>query len=671
MALLTKDSDFRDRDMAEKRTPSQMFGGGSRGAGNQRNRRRQPPAARLPYQRPTDDLGRPKSVLNMTIPETLAHLRGYGEPIPAAAATPPMQLVAPANPRQQQMQLSAPANSRPQMQLSAPANSRPQLPPAPQPGAFMPPKLKLPPARQGGAQIPASTYDLTKMPARSAVPVPPAGAPQMPAARPTPAQIPASAYDLTKMPARSAVPVPSAGAPQMMPDIRAAQTAANEMADIRATVDSMRDYVNNPPPNPEVKKFYADLQEGYVNMPGGNSTLYDANAPGAAMNAPPLPGVNEDLQRKLNNVGRVGLSDARSRAVTNPGSYSLLVEDHLDKIETPLERSERIYQERDARRRQANVAAGRAPDQDKVTFGAVADADGNGGISPQEQRDADLRMRDRRAERFGFPTTPQDKAAAFQSARDARLQRSADALALRREANAIRGPQMSLAQGANIARGNMRRRDMEDAAIVESRRRFDVGAEEAQQRLRNERRNDRRRSGILQGELDRKIAADSEAARQFDERMDYDRRNDRRNRRQGREAGDLDREIKQYEFDRLKMEDEREDKERIGMGTPEKMYQTQAQARAAGLEPDSPEYIATAIDGAYLDIEGPVTPGKLEEYMAQRGVPPAVLRAYITGAGSFNDYTGRWDRNMPEWLGGESQVDIDRQAKLQRLYGVE
>ena len=613
MALLTKDSDFRDRNM---------------------------PA---PYRSSTSAFSQPRK--NRGIESGIEDIL-----------------------RQNQARF---AQNRNQQPTAALPKLKMQLPPAPQPGAFMPPKLKLPPARKGGAKIPASTYDLTKMPERSAVPMPPAAAPQMPAARPTPGRIPASSYDLTRIPASSAVPVPSAGAPQMLPDIRAAQTAANEMADIRSSVKSMQEYGRTPVTAPGSKQAFAKIQDAYVNMPGGNSTLYDASAPGAAMNAPPLPGVNEELQRKLNNIGRVGLSDNRSRAVTNPGSYSLLVEDRLDRIETPLERSERIYQERDARRRQANVAAGRAPDQDKVTFGAVADADGDKAISPQEQRDADLRMRDRRAERFGFPTTPQDKAAAFQSARDARLQRSADALALRREANAIRGPQMSLAQGANIARANMRKRDMEDAAIVESRRRFDVNAQQAQQRLRNERRNDRRRSDILQGELDRKIAADAEAARQFNERMDYDRRNDRRNRRLERNAGDLDREIRQYEFDRLKMEDERADKERIGMGTPEKMYQTQAQARAAGLDPASPEYIATAIDGAFLDIQGPMTIGKLEEYMAQRGVPPATLRAYTTGAGSYNDYTGWFDVRLPEWLGGESQVDIDRQARLQRLYGVE
>ena len=571
-----------------------------------------------------------------------------------------------------------------------------QLPPAPQPGAFMPPKLKLPPARKGGAQIPASTYDLTKMPERSAVPMPPAAAPQMPAARPTPGRIPASAYDLTKMAASGAVPVPSAGAPQMLPDIRAAQTAANEMADIRASVKSMQEYGRTPVTVPGSKQFFDKLQEGYVNMPGGNSTLYDASAPGAAMNAPQLPGVNEALQKKLNNTGRVGLSDNRSRSVTNPGSYSLLVEDRLNKMETPLERSERIYQDMDNRRRQRNEAAGRAPNEDLLVFGSTADANRDGAISPQEQRDVDQRMRDRRAERYGFPTTREDKAAAFQSSRAARLQRREDALALRRDANAIRGgqrrvgslvnrmtggtgqgiymgPQMSLAQAAGMARGNMRERDMADAAIVESRRRFDVGAQEAQQRLRNDRRSDRRNSDIRQGELDRRIAADSEAARQFDERMQYDQSIDRRNRkdaREEREGGDLDRQIQQYEFNRMKKEDERADEERIGLGTPEKMYQTQAQARQAGLEPDSPEYIATAIDGAYLDIEGPMTPGKLQEYMAERGVPPAVLNAYITGAGSYNDYTGWWDSRAPEILGGESTVDIERQARLQRLYGV-
>ena len=570
--------------------------------------------------------------------------------------------------------------------------------PAPQPGVFLPPVLKLPPPVAKPAFSFASSpfqYDLSKPTASNARPQPKLQ--PKPNLQPTP-KLPTLGINPLKTPTSGA---PSPTVPQMMPDVRAAQTAAADMADIRATVQSMTDFVNNPGPNPKVTQFYDDIQEGYENMVPSN--YRDMTERGQARRragiqdnfAMPTRGVDEALQRKLNNTGRVGLSDNRSRSMTNPGSYSLLVEDRLDKIETPMERSERIYQERDQRRRQANVAAGRAPDEDKVTFGSTADANSDGAISPQEQRDVDQRMRDRRAERYGFATTPEDKAAAFQSARAARLQRREDALALRRDANAIRGgqrrvgslvnrmtggtgqgiymgPQMSLAQAAGLARENNRRQGMEDDRIAESRRRFDVGAEEAQQRLRNERRSDRRRSDILQGELDRKTAADEEAARQFDEQQKYNRRSDRRDRREGREAGDLDQEIKQYEFDRMKAEDERADNERMDMGTPEKLYQTQAQARAAGIDVESPEYIATAIDGAYADIQGPMTPEKLEKYMSERGVPPAILKNYITGAGSYNDYTGFWDSSpyVPSWMGGEDQTDIDRQSRLQSLYGV-
>lgn len=129
---------------------------------------------------------------------------------PATAATSPMQLVAPANSRQQPMQLVAPANPRQQM----PALPQPTVSPAMRFGAVRP--------------SPASPQPAVSPESR--------------------AKVPTRSDELNRMNRQS----------------------AEDMADIRATVDSMRDYVNNPPPNPEVKKFYADLQEGYENMVPSN-----------------------------------------------------------------------------------------------------------------------------------------------------------------------------------------------------------------------------------------------------------------------------------------------------------------------------------------------------------------------------------------------------------------
>jgi hypothetical protein len=140
------------------------------------------------------------------------------------------------------------------------------------------------PLRQGDDSVPMAmpgSYPLIQIPNASrpqqtysgSVPsMPPADSrPQLPASpqpKPQPTRkLPTFGINPLKTPTSGA---PSPTVPQMLPDVRAAQTAAADMAGIRAEVQSMTDFVNNPGPDPRVTQFYADLQEGYENMVPSN-----------------------------------------------------------------------------------------------------------------------------------------------------------------------------------------------------------------------------------------------------------------------------------------------------------------------------------------------------------------------------------------------------------------
>ena len=242
-------------------TPSEMAARLTRrGAGNQQKRGRGGATAQ-PYRRPLDAQGRPKPVLNMSPSEMGQFITGRPSASsrqatanpPAAAATPPMQLVAPANPRQQQMQLSAPANSRPQ----TPMLPQPTVPPAS-------PQATVSPAMRFGA------------------------------VRPSPANQPAAALASPRR------PVP-----------RSSSISASDAAAIDSLAELARTNNELAAAN---RQAFDRIQQGYETMTGGNSSLYDSSAIGnrSRVMAPQRPG-QMTTQEALDSAFNVRDSGIRGR----------------------------------------------------------------------------------------------------------------------------------------------------------------------------------------------------------------------------------------------------------------------------------------------------------------------------------------------------------------------
>lgn len=293
-------------------------------------------------------------------------------------------------------------------------------------------------------------------------------------------------------PARATI-VPNSDPRMSSPENQQALAVLDQMAVDRREGDAARS---------RARAAFRAVQDGYANMTGGNSSLYDSTAVGnrSAVMAPARPG-QMTTQQALDTAFDVRDSGIRGRGpyggrptYTQPGGMAgreaaLAAPGAL--APTTQMRAEAANAEADARRRARNAAAGRSPEDMGTRAGIGADYDGDGTISDNEMAQVEARMRERRAEREGFPTTREEKAQAFQAQRDRRrdrAQRAQEIMSLRSQmANTTTGrqafgmggngfsPQMqyattyqynrpSLGQAAAMLDASRRRQDVLDRA---------------------------------------------------------------------------------------------------------------------------------------------------------------------------------------------------------------
>ena len=254
-------------------------------------------------------------------------------------------------------------------------------------------------------------------------------------------------------PARATI-VPRNDPRMSSPENQQALAVLDQMAVDRREGDAARS---------RARAAFRAVQDGYANMTGGNSSLYDSTAVGnrSAVMAPARPG-QMTTQQALDTAFDVRDSGIRGRGpyggrptYTQPGGMmgreaALAAPGAL--APTTQMRAEAANAEADARRRARNAAAGRSPEDMGTRAGIGADYDGDGTISDNEMAQVEARMRERRAEREGFPTTREEKAQAFQAQRDRRrdrAQRAQEIMSLRSQmANTTTGRQ-AVGMGGN------------------------------------------------------------------------------------------------------------------------------------------------------------------------------------------------------------------------------
>lgn len=183
--------------------------------------------------------------------------------------------------------------------------------------------------------------------------------------------------------------------------------------------------------------------------------------------------------------------------------------------------------------------------------GAYADSNDDGQISDSEMAAVEARMRTRRAERLGLPTTPEEKAQAFQAQRDRRDQRREDALATRRSMlpYRTRGIPMNAiflnesGQADPLMNAGMFKeasnRDQANAQRAELARQFDAEQATREQTVANQKLEIENRNSYNteRNEIERKRVegeiSNNEANREMDQaKLKFEQKEARRQRRQ-------------------------------------------------------------------------------------------------------------------------------------------